>query len=241
MEKRTCDVPACGKPHRARGLCGVHYNATHQTKAQHNRPRSVECAACGKPMTTTSSPKYDRNACSYECRATLQFPGRVTAIPQNHPAHPRWAGKLLPVVWRAPLPRPQQSKPPAIRWVAGRCQRCGDAFIDVWLAERSAIYCSNACARKMGKARHRARKKDAYVADVSPRRIYERDGWRCQLCKKPVLRDEVVPHPLAPTIDHRVPLAAGGTHEPANAQCAHYICNSRKGARCGDTQLLLFG
>ncbi len=37
--------------------------------------------------------------------------------------------------------------------------------------------------------------------------------------------------PLAPVIDHIVPLDAGGLHEPANVQCAHFLCNSKKGAR----------
>lgn len=70
-------------------------------------------------------------------------------------------------------------------------------------------------------------------------KIFERDGWRCQLCRKPVRRTAVVPHPLAPTLDHIVPLAAGGLHEPANVQTAHFICNSVRGAG-GVAQLRAF-
>lgn len=40
-----------------------------------------------------------------------------------------------------------------------------------------------------------------------------------------------MPDRLAPTLDHIIPLAAGGTHEPSNCQCAHFSCNSAKGAR----------
>jgi 5-methylcytosine-specific restriction endonuclease McrA len=36
---------------------------------------------------------------------------------------------------------------------------------------------------------------------------------------------------MAPTIDHVLALAAGGTHEMANVQAAHFICNSLKGDR----------
>jgi 5-methylcytosine-specific restriction endonuclease McrA len=61
--------------------------------------------------------------------------------------------------------------------------------------------------------------------------VYARDGWTCGLCGGAVERDEVVPHPLAPVVDHVISLANGGTHEPANVQCAHFLCNSRKGAR----------
>jgi 5-methylcytosine-specific restriction endonuclease McrA len=43
--------------------------------------------------------------------------------------------------------------------------------------------------------------------------------------------DSKVPDRLAPTIDHIVPLARGGTHEPSNVQSAHFICNALKGDR----------
>jgi 5-methylcytosine-specific restriction endonuclease McrA len=46
-----------------------------------------------------------------------------------------------------------------------------------------------------------------------------------------VQRTERVPHPLAPTLDHIVPLARGGHHTRDNTQCAHFSCNTRKGAR----------
>jgi 5-methylcytosine-specific restriction endonuclease McrA len=36
---------------------------------------------------------------------------------------------------------------------------------------------------------------------------------------------------MSPTIDHILPLARGGTHEPSNVQAAHFGCNAAKGAR----------
>jgi 5-methylcytosine-specific restriction endonuclease McrA len=47
--------------------------------------------------------------------------------------------------------------------------------------------------------------------------------------------------PLAATIDHIVPLAAGGDDTKANVQLAHRRCNTRKGARGGEQQLRLVG
>jgi 5-methylcytosine-specific restriction endonuclease McrA len=58
--------------------------------------------------------------------------------------------------------------------------------------------------------------------------IFERDGWRCQLCRRPVKRAATVPHPLAPTIDHVIPLALGGPDAPENVQCACFECNTHK-------------
>lgn len=60
------------------------------------------------------------------------------------------------------------------------------------------------------------------------RKVFERDGWTCRICRKPVDREAKVPHPKAPTVDHVVPLALGGAHVYTNVQTAHFICNSRK-------------
>lgn len=57
----------------------------------------------------------------------------------------------------------------------------------------------------------------------------------CWICGKPV--DYTVPprHPMAPSVDHRVPLhppdGSPGGHptDPRNAELAHYGCNSRRG------------
>lgn len=97
--------------------------------------------------------------------------------------------------------------------------------------------------RRRDRDRRAARKRDAYVADVNRRYIYERDHWTCQICGKALRRKAKVPHPLAPTIDHIIPLGARpirGTHEPANCQAAHFICNAKK-SDGGTDQLLLFG
>ena len=69
-------------------------------------------------------------------------------------------------------------------------------------------------------------------------KVYERDGYSCQLCGRPVKMAATVPHPKAPTLDHIIPLAAGGTHEYANVQLAHFICNSRKSAGGGQLRLV---
>lgn len=71
--------------------------------------------------------------------------------------------------------------------------------------------------------------------------IFERDRWRCQLCGGKVNRGAVVPHPKAPTIDHILPRACGGTDVPANVQLAHFECNWQKADRGGPEQLRLIG
>lgn len=55
---------------------------------------------------------------------------------------------------------------------------------------------------------------------VDRQAIWERDGGVCRICNDPI---EGPFH-----IDHIVPLALGGTHEPANCQLAHPACNQEK-------------
>ncbi len=71
-----------------------------------------------------------------------------------------------------------------------------------------------------------------YVEPVNDIRVFERDGWVCQLCGETVNPDLRWPDPMSPSLDHVVPIARGGTHEYANVQLAHLVCNLRKGASC---------
>jgi 5-methylcytosine-specific restriction endonuclease McrA len=58
--------------------------------------------------------------------------------------------------------------------------------------------------------------------------IFERDGWVCQLCFKPINRRLKGRKSKAPSIDHIIPLALGGDDTPDNVQAAHFGCNSGK-------------
>jgi len=64
-----------------------------------------------------------------------------------------------------------------------------------------------------------------------PLEVYERDRWICMLCGRQVDKDLRWPDEMSPSLDHNVPLVAGGMHTRANCQLAHLICNIRKGGR----------
>lgn len=67
---------------------------------------------------------------------------------------------------------------------------------------------------------------------VNPFKVFERDGWRCQICGKPTPRSRRgTLHPNAPELDHIVPISKGGPHAYANTQCACRACNIEKGDR----------
>lgn len=76
--------------------------------------------------------------------------------------------------------------------------------------------------RKADKKRRKARERGARRAvRVDRAAIYRRDGGICQLCWTPV--GFKVMH-----LDHVVPLAHGGAHEPGNVQIVHPACNLAK-------------
>jgi 5-methylcytosine-specific restriction endonuclease McrA len=59
-------------------------------------------------------------------------------------------------------------------------------------------------------------------------------GTTCGICMEAVDLDLMKPNPLAPSIDHVVPVAFGGTDDLANLQIAHFGCNQRKHLRATD-------
>lgn len=185
------------------------------------------CRGCGEPWQARSAEAF---WCSTACRILEEQAKRA---PFAQVAIWERPGRWVHPKYIATAPKPLRK-----RWYVGQCACCGTWFIH---DQPTTITCSPRCCKKIQRANRRAVKKAAFVAPVWRHKIFERDGWKCGLCRKPVKRDAVAPHPKAPVIDHITPLAAGGTHEPANVQCAHFLCNSLKGDRGGGEQLLLIG
>ncbi|MDH6245180.1 HNH endonuclease [Mycobacterium sp. OTB74] len=125
-----------------------------------------------------------------------------------------------------------------------RCVRCGALC---WRSYgRTADHVCVECRRKDPHAKadyarmYRARKRGVHVEFVSSRRVFERDGWTCRYCHRPVNPALRSPHPRAATLDHTIPLCDGGPHTYANTQLTHRNCNVQKWHHWTTTQLALF-
>jgi hypothetical protein len=125
-----------------------------------------------------------------------------------------------------------------------RCKQCNKSFESAYPAQ---LHCSEACANVTEKERRKdqAVRRDMRLRGKSPSgervyrsKIFERDGWTCQLCKKRVDQNSKYPDLMSPTIDHIIPIANGGLHHPNNVQLAHFLCNSRR-QNVGPAQLRL--
>ena len=221
---RTCDIDGCSNAHRAKGLCVTHYNAINRKP---NPTSEYTCPMCGNSFVkeTARANRYKNVYCSPDCR-------------DAHRAREHTVRRKAIVRYVRPATRPQAQtamrKLPTRVFKAGTCRVCASPFLCLFGSRSCSAECQAIADRAINsevKHRRRARLKDAYRAPVFRIQIYNRDAWCCQLCGDPISRDEPHPHPLSVTIDHIIPLARGGTHEPNNVQTAHFLCNSLKGDR----------
>jgi 5-methylcytosine-specific restriction endonuclease McrA len=76
---------------------------------------------------------------------------------------------------------------------------------------------------------------------VSRKYLADRDGLKCHLCNLRLSLLAKHPNPGYASIDHVIPLSAGGTNDLANLRLAHLVCNLRKRAKAMGEQLALIG
>jgi 5-methylcytosine-specific restriction endonuclease McrA len=97
-------------------------------------------------------------------------------------------------------------------------------------------------SKRAGDARRRARKSNAPTVEKFTRtEVFERDAWRCGICRRKVDSKLAYPHPLSPSLDHIVPLSKGGEHTKANTRLAHLRCNVIRRDQGAPEQLALVG
>lgn len=219
---RSCCVPTCE-------VCGKPYRRTYGAQRACGR-------ACGQWLWRQAT-GCDRTELSWKACRWCDKPLVVRAGSRRS----QHVGCRAPKV----VPKPHES-------IVGKpcvfsCSKCGVEWAGVVTMGRRVRRCA-ACLRDtkranwaVGRAVRRSRRAAAGSEQVGMRYLIRRDKGICQLCGKKVRLGEQVPHPLAPTLDHVVPLALGGAHTKANAQLAHFRCNTSKGARRFQEQLRLVG
>ena len=224
--ERTC---ACGVTFKPRQANHVHCSERCHRKARPPMRRSARpCAACGTPFHPVG---YLTSTCSPECARLHRHEGASTPIvirPCRRCTQPFLAhGRRLTC-----------SPCSTNRSRFSSCRQCGRTFTD----GIRRLYCDSTCrkaspkeaaSRRLARDRRRARLRGLPAERVDRLAVYERDGWCCQLCGLSVDRNAAVPQPLAPTLDHIIPIAKGGPHTYTNVQLAHFACNSRKGDATG--------
>lgn len=168
------------------------------------RPLSRSCKHCG---TEIGHLRMDKLYCNRRC-AELATADRKRVYPM--PALCVWCGGLY------------EQK----RAIHRTCSRpCGR---HIYRFEHPEKYPSWNEAKKAAWQRRRALKYGADAERVVAGDIYERDGWQCGVCSRPVDAKLAWPHPASASLDHIIPLSKGGAHTAANTQLAHLRCNTEK-------------
>lgn len=208
--RSLCSVDECGKPVNGRDWCSQHYtrwkrygDPTYRMPGEVVEGKRI-CPRCkvDKPISEYSK---STGRC-YSCDAERMRRGRAAGRVRNRKT-PRW--KAI-------------------------CDRCGVSFM---ADRRRWRYCSPECfeaykhrANWKHVVARRAKLKGVLVEVFDRVEIFERDRWKCQICKEPVDRKAEAPDPRAPSLDHILPISRGGKHERSNVRTSHLGCNVRKGA-----------
>jgi len=252
----------CGRPLTGRQskycsrLChnqDSHDPAQRRARYENSRERRT-CEVCGKGYKVTYS---EQRTCGRRCGAVL----RSAHLGTPYQSFLEW--RTCPLCAEDYCCRPGASRKHCGRHDStdlasfafhlekidhpySSCPQCGKR------KERHRIRC-DACIKANAKASHarRGRDKGNYrkraryygvpYEPISRIQVFERDNWRCHICGRKTLRSARSWHPRAATLDHLIPMAKGGPHLYANVACACHLCNSVKGDRAMDDQLLLLG
>lgn len=120
-----------------------------------------------------------------------------------------------------------------------QCIHCGVLMPREQRNGRGRILCHSCCyvLKRGDPHKMRAIRYGVEYQGIDRQEVFERDGWRCQLCyckvNRKALRSKATGrlHPRNAHLDHIVPFAAGGAHTIDNVQCSCLRCNVRKGKR----------
>ncbi len=221
-----------------------------------NRPNlpTEPCVECGTPVVQYRKRRSNNELrhCSLACRDRGKSLRQLTAAwPPVRAGRCSWVGtKCLDCGKRIVKGRRCTAHSDArqlqllrlrtrIRWLLPKqCAQCGDEF-NRFDAGWHCNYCKKANVRQ-ARALRKARKRGAgsYESGIDHESVYDKSDGTCALCGGRVADPSVWLHwdgqtwmPLAPTVDHVVPLARGGSHTWSNVQLAHNRCNARKGDR----------
>lgn len=204
--------------------------------------RVSACDGCGVEVTSLPGVKR-RKWCSDSCRVRTFYernPDRLTARRARR-RRDRCAvyfepcdvcGKLR--AWRYRRQVARACSPDCERAAnAARARREYVEHADRVRQRRSALRRSDPAMFRRIADRRRAALVGVEAEDFDRVEIFERDGWTCGLCRRPIDRWRSMPDVMAASLDHVIPLSLGGSHTRRNSRASHFGCNARRGNRLG--------
>lgn len=221
MHDSTCKWPGCDNKQRSKGFCARDY-------ARAKRANNYVDPWVGKEMRVYAT-NVGRECRWPECSEPAAYSGlcrrdysRAKRLKNHVDPWNDWATTCL-------------------------CVICGTS----WESPRNANlrFCSNTCRMKQwkidnperartikmdGVRRRRARIAGVHVESFTITDVRMAHGDDCYLCGKRIKYSLKFPHPKSPSLDHVIPISAGGAHSIKNCAMAHMECNNRKNAGATD-------
>lgn len=212
MADGTCELEGCTAPVWCRGRCANHDQQRRQTVIW-----TCRTFGCSNLVRSTGRRSVFTPCCSPACRRMAR-------------------------IYRERLrSRPVTAHQDPTRRV---CNECGvDAGSYKGSSSYGQIRCSDCTVeyrRSLNRRKNQRRRGYRGYGRYTLAEIGDRDGWRCHLCGGKVNPRVQGPGGLAPSVDHLVPLSAGGSDDRANVAVAHADCNARRRTG-GEVQLRLVG
>ena len=217
-----------------------------------NRPNfpTEPCRKCGKPVVQYRTRRYEREM-RYCGRSCQPHPELIGPSKQELVSAKAWSSKCRHCAKR--LRSGYTSCQPCyekrdlallrlynrFRWLLPKqCTGCGELF-NQFSSGWKCKDCKDETYRQWRHIRRlRTRGEGTYDPGISYTVLFRAGDGRCALCNEQCQDPSVwktwdgkTYMPLAPTLDHIIPLAKGGTHTLSNAQLACVRCNSHKGDR----------
>lgn len=195
-----------------------------------HRANTTPCLGCGKPVQARK-----RETSTGRCKRCWDRPKTLVPCPRCSKEFWPWANGKHARKFCCDHPPKPEAQP-----VQRTCAWCHGAFLQPPKTPRRN-YCTPEHAKRghshASHIRRRITRAPAYRSgeNVDLEVVYRRDRGVCGIChgNVPANFRFAATRADTPTIDHIVPISAGGTHTYANVQLAHHGCNSRKGNKSG--------
>lgn len=212
-----------------------------RTQKEREAREKIACGNCGTMFTPT---KHLIKYCSTECQErAYQLMDerekekarlfRIAHPPQLTKRICRWCGKEFEATGRWMCCNAEHSylylygfELPKER--VRTCEWCGKEYKTNHKKSRG---CCPKHANRISKRERIQRMRAVIHVPYSRWEIYQRDKFTCHICGAPIDMDAIAPLPYSPSIDHVIPIKAGGADADYNVKAAHFICNSVKSDR----------
>lgn len=240
---RLCSVGTCGGKHKAQGYCLRHYR---QHQAGCIKPDAYQCAHCAKALEgKQSNAMYCGNACKHASWVQANPEQVSTAKPEKVSSFfagyckscgDSFCARRARTYCQPSCRMKTQSVYVSCTTEVKSCLTCRSVFTPKATGGKRSDYCCGECKlasekriKRTARLKRKVSQRAATVESVDPFKVFDRDGWRCQLCRcKTPKSKRGTYNNNAPELDHIIPLAKGGDHSYLNTQCCCRSCNAIK-------------